>query len=164
VLYLEETPMSHRDFDFLWGRWTVRASRRKEWLADCEEWVDFDAELTTWPLLDGHANVDDFRAEWGEGLVGSALRLFDAATGTWSIYWLNKANPVMDASPVVGSFAGDRGVFQAEDTWDGQAILVRFVWSRVNDAVPHWEQAFSTDGGETWETNWVMDYVRVESA
>jgi hypothetical protein len=24
-----------------------------------------------------------------------------------------------------------------------------------------WEQAFSEDGGRTWETNWIMDYTRI---
>ncbi|TJV23098.1 MAG: DUF1579 domain-containing protein, partial [Mesorhizobium sp.] len=23
-----------------------------------------------------------------------------------------------------------------------------------------WEQAFSPDGGKTWETNWIMDFAR----
>jgi hypothetical protein len=30
----------------------------------------------------------------------------------------------------------------------------------VDTPTPRWEQAFSEDGGETWETNWVMDFAR----
>ena len=37
-------------------------------------------------------------------------------------------------------------------------IRVRFIWSGVTTPTPRWEQAFSDDGGETWETNWVMDF------
>jgi hypothetical protein len=32
----------------------------------------------------------------------------------------------------------------------------------VHDAdAARWEQAFSDDGGATWETNWTMDFARV---
>jgi NIPSNAP len=30
----------------------------------------------------------------------------------------------------------------------------------VTSATPRWEQAFSVDGGKTWETNWIMDFTR----
>ena len=154
-------PRGQHDFDFLHGRWSVRGRRLKERLANCEEWIEHDAELTTWPLLDGYGNGDDFRADWGNGLVvGTALRLFDRRAGLWSIWWADKASPVLDA-PVVGRFDGDQGVFEAEDVFNGRPILVRFVWSRVTKPQPHWEQAFSEDGGQTWETNWVMDYTRI---
>ncbi len=93
-------------------------------------------------------------------MVGTTLRLFDPKTGRWSIWWAGKSNPVLD-SPVVGAFDGDRGIFEAEDVFEGRPILVRFIWSRVTTRAPRWEQAFSEDGGHTWETNWVMDYTRM---
>jgi hypothetical protein len=154
-------PEGLHDFDFLYGRWAVRAQRRKEWLSGCEEWFEFAAELRTWPLLDGYGNVDDYRADFGDGLVGTGFRLFDPATRLWSIYSVGKAYPVMDAAPVVGRFEGATGVFEAEEQIDDRLIFVRFIWSRVNEPEPHWEQAFSADRGRTWETNWVMDYTRI---
>jgi hypothetical protein len=30
----------------------------------------------------------------------------------------------------------------------------------VDTPAPRWEQAFSADGGETWETNWVMEFAQ----
>jgi hypothetical protein len=157
---MSELPGVH-DFDFLHGRWSVQARRLKERLVRCDEWVEFDAELTTWPLLDGYGNVDDFRTDWGGGLVGAAFRLFDPRTGLWSIFWVGKANPVMDTVPAVGRFDGDVGVFEAEEEIDGRPTLVRLTWTRVTNPQPHWEQAFSIDGGTTWETNWAMDYTRI---
>ena len=59
---------------------------------------------------------------------------------------------------VFGSFSGDTGVFEGTDTFDGRPILVRFTWSGITTRTPRWEQAFSDDGGETWETNWIMDF------
>src|SRR5262249_36878688 len=106
---MHEPPGRH-DFDFLFGRWAGGSGRLRERLADCQEWIEFEAELNVWPLLDGYANGDAFRADWGDGLVGTTLRLFDPRTGLWSIWWAGKANPVLDA-PVVGRFDGDRGVF-----------------------------------------------------
>jgi hypothetical protein len=60
----------------------------------------------------------------------------------------------------VGSFQGDVGTFEGEDRFEGRPIRVRFIWSRTSTPTPRWEQAFSEDGGKTWETNWVMDMTR----
>lgn len=43
-----------------------------------------------------------------------------------------------------------------------ETVLVRFAWSRVDTPSPRWEQAFSEDGGKTWETNRIADFTRVE--
>jgi hypothetical protein len=31
----------------------------------------------------------------------------------------------------------------------------------LSDESANWEQAFSTDDGKTWETNWTMDETRI---
>ena len=64
------------------------------------------------------------------------------------------------APPVIGSFAGDVGVFEGDDTFDGRPVRVRYQWSDVTTPTPRWEQAFSDGGGETWETNWVAEFTR----
>jgi hypothetical protein len=61
---------------------------------------------------------------------------------------------------VTGSFSGDTGIFEGEDTFENRPIRVRFTWSRVTSPRPRWEQAFSDDDGTTWETNWIMDFTR----
>ena len=60
----------------------------------------------------------------------------------------------------MGSFNGEGGSFQGADTLRGRPILMRFNWSGVTTPTPRWEQAFSDDGGKSWETNWVMDFVK----
>jgi hypothetical protein len=44
---------------------------------------------------------------------------------------------------------------------NGRAILVRFVISDITRDSCHFEQAFSDDGGKTWEVNWVATDTRV---
>ena len=63
---------------------------------------------------------------------------------------------------MIGGFDGDTGIFEGEDTFEGRPIRVRFTWSRVDTPTPRWEQAFSDDGGRTWETNWVMEFTPAE--
>ena len=49
----------------------------------------------------------------------------------------------------------------AGDDTDGEKpIKVRFEWTGTDTATPRWSQAFSYDGGRTWETNWIMDFRR----
>jgi hypothetical protein len=37
---------------------------------------------------------------------------------------------------------------------------MRFIWSRIGPTSARWEQAFSADGGASWEMNWIMDFTR----
>ena len=90
------------------------------------------------------------------------VRFFDPETKTWSIYWADSRRPGKLDPPVLGSFAGDIGRFEGEDTLAGKPILMRFDWSRVKTSSPLWEQSFSGDDGKSWETNWVMEFERVE--
>jgi hypothetical protein len=158
--YVEETSSEH-DFDFWMGRWQVEGRRLKERLADCDEWLPIQAVSIAWPLLGGLGNVDEFHTDFGGGFVGMSLRLFDPATRLWSIYWADTLSPGPLEAPVVGAFSGDVGVFECEDVLRGRPILVRYTWSRVTTDSPRWEQAFSEDGGQTWETNWINDFTRL---
>lgn len=116
-------------------------------------------------MLGGHANVDDNLLHLPSGDYRAlTLRSFDATTGLWSIWWLDGRYPGRLDVPVLGRFSDGTGSFYADDTLHGKAIRVRFLWQPCADTGrPRWEQAFSSDGGETWETNWVMDFYRVDA-
>ena len=94
-------------------------------------------------------------------LPGGLARTFDPQADKWSIWWLDGRNPSGLDPPVVGGFKDGIGTFIAEDTFDGRPILVRFLWSDITDRTCRWEQAFSPDGGETWEVNWIMESTRI---
>ena len=152
------------DFDFWPGEWAIRNRRLRERLSGSDEWEEFEARVRAWKILDGHGNADEFRTDHAGGFVGMSFRFFDPGTKQWSIYWADSRRPGLLDPPVLGGFDGDVGVFEGDDTLDGRPIRVRFVWSGVTTPKPRWEQAFSEDGGTTWETNWEMDFTRVEAA
>ena len=158
----ECTKQGAHDFDFLLGRWEVRNHRLLERLAGSDagsrQWEEFEATAAARPLPGVLGNEDLFCTDHDGGFVGMSFRFFDPETELWSIYWADSRRPGRLDPPLVGSFAGDTGVFEGTDFFDGRPILVRFTWSGVTTAEPRWEQAFSDDAGETWETNWVMEF------
>jgi hypothetical protein len=56
---------------------------------------------------------------------------------------------------VIGEFQDGRGLFFGDDTLGGRPIKVRFVISRITANSYRFEQAFSSDGGKSWERNWI---------
>ena len=149
------------DFDFYMGSWRVHHRRLNERLAGTDEWEEFEGTSVAWPLLDGAGNVDDNLLELPAGTYRAiSLRSFDPATNQWSIWWLDGRSPGRLDPPVVGGFEDGVGTFIAEDTFKDKPILVRFLWSDITVSTCRWEQAFSPDGGATWETNWEMDFLR----
>jgi hypothetical protein len=149
-----------RDFDFLTGRWRIHNRRLMERLKGCTEWEEFEAVSQARPLLSGMGNEDDFRTDWRPGFVGMTVRLYDPATRLWSIYWASNQRGVFEP-PVIGAFSRDVGTFEGGDVLDGKPIRVRFTWTRQGPTRARWEQAFSDDGGQTWESNWVMQHERI---
>ncbi len=152
------------DFDSRAGHWRSHHRRLKERLAGSHEWVEFDGTQTLWLLMDGYANVDenDFKVPGGGVYRGVTLRAYDAKTGQWAIWWLDGRNPFGELDPPVkGCFVKGVGTFYADDKLRGKPIRVRFVWSGMTANSAHWEQAFSPDGGKTWETNWITDFRRI---
>ena len=149
------------DFDFFHGSWQVASERLKSRLTSSSEWETFGARAECWPILGGAGNVDTFRPEWPghEGYEGASLRLFNPETGKWSIYWADTSGELFP--PVTGGFAGGAGEFFGDDSEDGTPVRARFRWSEIRSGSPRWEQAFSVDQGRSWETNWVMSFIRI---
>jgi hypothetical protein len=86
------------------------------------------------------------------------VRTFDPEKKVWSIWWLDGRFPGSLDAPMVGSFDNGTGRFFTQDTFQGVPITVRFLWQVKADGTPRWEQAFSADGGDSWETNWTMEF------
>jgi hypothetical protein len=159
---LPALPAGALDFDFFHGRWRGRNRRLMERLAGCQEWTEFDSTVECWPMLGGLANVDEYKSEHLPGFVAMTVRVFDPKAQQWAIYWADNRYGTLDP-PMRGAFEGDLGIFFGADFHQGRAVLCRFLWRRgtPTNPGPRWEQAFSADGGQTWETNWTMDFTRL---
>jgi len=148
------------DFDFLFGKWKIHNRKLKTRLNNCGEWIAFEAFGECRKILKGFGNSDSFKTEFGgTSFEAITLRLFNPKTKLWSVYWADSNEVVLDV-PQVGSFAGDIGKFYARDVFEGQEIIVLFVWDRSDPNAPVWRQAFSPDNGESWEWNWAMTFSR----
>ncbi|WP_136616712.1 MULTISPECIES: DUF1579 domain-containing protein [Mesorhizobium] len=149
------------DFDFFFGTWDVSHRRLQKRLTDDTNWDEFTGTCEVSPLLGGLGNVDDNVIELPDGAYRAAtVRTFDPATRQWSIWWIDGRNPLIIDVPVRGAFVDGVGTFLCEDVFDGRPIRVRFLWSEIAQNTARWEQAFSQDGGTTWETNWIMEFAR----
>lgn len=150
------------DFDFIIGQWQVRHRRLDARLVGCTDWTEFEGTSSTRKILGGFGNVEDNVLKFPDGEVkAAAVRSFDAQSGTWAIWWVDGRAPHTLGVPVVGRFDGPVGTFSADDSLDGRAITVRFTWRANPGGNPQWEQAISADGGKTWESNWIMEFVRL---
>jgi hypothetical protein len=151
------------DFDFLVGDWHVHHLRLKERLADCKEWVEFDGTSSMRLTMGGWGTFDDNLINLPGGAYRAmGLRAYDPNTGLWAIWWLDGRNPFGDLDPPVkGRFRDGIGSFYSDDTLKGKPIRVRYTWSQITANSAHWEQAFSPDGGKSWEINWKMEFTRV---
>lgn len=161
-MHLPLEPQRPTDFDFFIGEWRVSHRRLKGRLQGSSEWETFSGRSTCHHLLGGFGNVDDNVVELpGQTYRAVTLRSYDVKAKTWSIWWLDARTPGALDVPVVGRFENGVGTFLANDTFEGKPIVVRFLWTMGAVDRPRWEQAFSPDGGVTWETNWEMDFHRV---
>ena len=149
------------DFDFLIGNWSVWHRRLKRRLVSCDEWDEFGGVCSAQKILGGLGNFDDNEIDLPGGAYREiTLRVFDPGTRRWAIWWLDARAPHSLDVPMIGAFENSAGVFYADDFVNGRPVRVRFLWSYADGSVPAWEQAFSADGGASWETNWLMQFRR----
>jgi len=153
------------DFDFAHGTWSVQLRRLPDPLRGTTDWIEYEGTSVCRPVWDGRANLDEFRVRGpatGALIDGLTLRLYNPATAEWSLYWANASNGVLSLPPTVGRFADDgSGAFYDEEEIEGRDVLVRYLWTEITPASAHFEQAFSTDRGVTWEPNWISTQTRV---
>lgn len=149
------------DFDFLMGSWKVHHRRLVERLKGATDWEVFDGDALARKILDGLGNIDEGVLYRQTGPIHAiSLRVFNPQSKEWSIYWSTNLTGTLDV-PMIGGFKNGVGEFYSQEVFEGRHIYNRFIWSKITANSAQWEQAFSTDGGKTWETNWVMEFERV---
>jgi hypothetical protein len=152
-----------RDFDFFIGRWKIHNRQLRARLKESTDWEEFEGTTVARTLLGGLGNLDECIMERGSGqLQGMTVRLYDPASRQWSLYWADNVKAGILQTPMIGRFENGRGEFYSHEPFEGRHIFCRFIWSEITPTSCRWEQAYSPDGGKTWETNWIMDFVRIE--
>lgn len=147
-----------RDFDFMAGDWDVTNRQLKTRNAGSSDWEIYPSHETCQLLMDGMVSVDVATFPT-RGLMGTTIRLYRPARDAWAAYWISSRDGLLQP-PVWGRFKDGKGVFAGDDTDGDKPIKVRFEWTDTNTPTPRWSQAFSYDGGASWETNWIMDFRR----
>ena len=150
------------DFDFAIGTWRTHVSRLVQPLTGSDSWVAYEGTSVVQKVWNGRANLVELEVEGPAGRIeGLSLRLYNPRSRQWSLNFASRDGGAL-SPPTIGEFRDGRGEFFSQETLDGRAILVRFVVSDITPTSCRFEQAFSDDGGRTWEVNWVATDTRVK--
>lgn len=148
-----------REFDFWVGEWSV--SNRH--LNAQGAWIDGDttrARIT--PVCGGGAILEEWAGPFrGSFMNGFSLRAFDPERGRWALLLNWTTDGRSGFGQLEGAFRHGRGEFF--NTTSGPQ-RTRYTFS---DALPHtvrWDSAATADGGRTWTTDWIMEFVRSKPA
>lgn len=153
-------PDGSHDFDFELGEWTVQLSRLLHPLTGSTTWVEYEGTSIVRKVWDGRANLGELRVDGPAGPIeGLSLRLFNPQTQQWSIHWASSRDGALGEA-MVGGFHDGIGEFYNQEAFDGRSIFVRFVFSESTPTSFRLEQAFSDDGGKSWEANWIARFKR----
>ncbi len=151
-----------RDFDFEIGTWKTRLSRLQRPLTGSRTWVDYEGTTVVRKVWNGRANLVELEVDGPGGHIeGLSLRLYNPESRQWSLNFSNIESGTL-SPPTIGEFKNGHGEFYGQETLDGRSIYVRFVISEITHDSCRFEQAFSDDGGKTWEVNWIATDTRVK--
>lgn len=146
------------DFDWDMGLWKTHQKRRLNPLSGSNTWVEYQGTDAVHRIWDG-ANSGTIEADGTAGhLEIFTIRLYDVTAHQWSIYFATPGGGM--SQPAVGEFINGRADFYDHEMYKGKYILLRFSVSDITPNSCHFEQAFSEDGGKTWEINFIVDETR----
>jgi len=152
-----------RDFDFEIGSWKTHVRRLVHPLSGSSEWAEYNGTSVVRKIWDGSGNMVELRIAGPAGHIdGVSLQLYNPQSRQWSLNYASRSAGTL-SPPTIGEFKNGRGEFYDQETLNGRAILVRFIISDIKPDSIHFEQAFSDDGGKTWEVNWIADDTRLAS-
>ena len=148
------------DFDWEIGTWKTQLRRLQRPLSGSTTWVEYEGTTVVRKVWDGRANLVELKADGPAGhFEGLSLRLYNPETGQWFISWANSRDGQL-GPPMIGGFEDGVGTFYNQEMFNGRAVYVRFIFSDIRENSFRFEQAFSIDGGTTWEPNWIATFER----
>jgi hypothetical protein len=148
------------DFDFNFGKWKTHVSRLVHPLTGSTTWTEYEGVSVVRKVWNGRASLFELDVQGPAGHIeGVGLRLYNPTSHQWNLNWTNSSAGML-TQPMIGEFKDGRGEFYDQETFNERSILVRNGFSEITPISSRFEQAFSADGGKTWETNWIMTFTR----
>jgi len=150
------------DFDFHLGQWKSDITHLQHPLTGSTTWIKCAGTLSARKVWDGRAQFEELEAACPAGHIEDLLLfLYNPQSHQWSLNSAAVGDGVI-GRPMFGEFKNGRGEFYDQEPFKDRLILVRQVWSDITATSHHFEQAFSDDGGKTWETNFKATLTRAE--
>ncbi|XRD90841.1 hypothetical protein ISN72_07950 [Dyella nitratireducens] len=150
------------DFDFHLGTWKSDISKLQHPLTGSTTWIACQGKIVARKIWDGRAQMEELEADCPAGHMEDMLVfLYNPDTHQWSLNAAAVGDGVI-GKPMFGEFKNGLGEFYDQETYKGRTILVRQVWSDITPTSHHFEQAFSDDGGKTWEPNFRATLTRMQ--
>lgn len=153
--FAQQTPTQHdgqHDFDFNFGKWRSHIQILDHPLTGSNTWIKQEGIVTVTKIWDGRASLEELIADGPIGhFEGSTIYLYDLRSHQWSQTFAMSAVGTLGA-PAIGEFKNGRGELYGQEVHNGRTILVRNTWSEIKSDSHRFEQAYSDDGGKTWET------------
>lgn len=131
---LAQTPQrdGQHDFDFEIGTWKTQLRRLVRPLTGSTTWVEYEGTTVVRKVWNGRANLAELKVSGPAGNIeGLSLRLYNPQSRQWSLNFANINNGTL-TPPTIGEFKEGRGEFYNQQTYNGRAILVRFVITKLS--------------------------------
>jgi hypothetical protein len=149
------------DFDFEGGTWRTHIARLVQPLTGSNTWVQYDGTSVVRKLWNGRANLLELEVEGPTGHIEAlSLRIYNPSAHQWSLNFSNSRIGTLGV-PTVGEFHEGRGEFYDQEMIGDRMVWVRFLITGITPNSCHFEQAFSVDGGRSWEVNWIATDTRI---
>jgi hypothetical protein len=150
-------------FDFDLGTWHTQSSRLMHPLTGSTTWADLEGQTVVHRVWGGRANLAEYAGDGPAGHVQLlALRWFNPNTHEWN---LDFATPNVGrlGEPGVGQCKNGRCEFYDQEEINGRYVWIRFSIWKISEDSAQSAQAFSNDGGRSWEINWINKYTRMKN-
>jgi hypothetical protein len=151
------------DFDYNLGTWKEHTTRLVHPLTGSTTWIEMEGVSVFSKIWNGRAQMAELESDGPKGhLELLTLRLYNPIAHQWSLSFATSNVGVLGAPATIGEFKDGRGQFYDQELFNDKAIWVRFTIFSITPNTAQSEQAFSDDGGKTWETNWINKYTRIK--
>ncbi|MGH9444801.1 MAG: hypothetical protein ACRD3O_03625 [Terriglobia bacterium] len=151
------------DFDFAIGDWQARILHLQHSPGKADEWAVWTGRVIAANIWGGRANIQEIDVNAPSGPIEELrLCLYRPLLHQWYLHWADSDDGVLDR-PMIGRFKDGTGSFYDQEDYNGRTIFVRHRYSEITPRSYHWQQAFSQDGGTTWQPNWNVTLSRESS-